>query len=156
MSNLNLWQLKVSKWKESGYKIVFTNGCFDLFHFGHLQLIKGAASFGDKLIIGINSNTSVRRLKGQERPIIDERERLGILSAIRYVDLVIPFDDDTPYDLIAQIKPDVLIKGSDYDIKDIVGSEIVLENGGTVETLPLVEGKSTSNLIKQIRTMKSE
>ena len=128
-------------------KTVFTNGCFDLLHRGHVEYLQKAKTFGDKLIVGLNSDASVRRLKGESRPIQDEQSRKIILEALRCVDEVILFDEDTPYELIRKIQPDVLVKGADYKPEDIVGYDIVRAKGGEVCTVEFVEGYSTSRLI---------
>ncbi len=153
MSNSELTKL-VETWKKAGAKIVFTNGCFDLLHLGHINSLRAAKSFGDKLIVGINSDTSVKRLKGAERPIIHEKDRLGMVEALKMVDAVTLFHEETPEELISQILPDILVKGNDYKIDNIAGSKIVLENGGKVELIPLTDGYSTSRLIEQIKKSK--
>lgn len=132
--------------RESG-KIVFTNGCFDILHLGHVEYLATARSLGDLLIVGLNSDRSVKRLKGEDRPVNPEYARASILAALEFVDYVVLFDEDTPYDLIEAIKPDVLVKGGDYNIDNIVGADLVLANGGKVEIVPLVEGFSTSKII---------
>ena len=130
--------------------IVFTNGCFDIIHVGHIHLLKQAKSMGAKLIVGLNSDLSVSRLKGPSRPVNNQTDRLLVLNSIRYVDQVIIFDQDDPLDLIMTINPNVLVKGSDY-IKDyIIGAEFVISNGGSVRTVDLIDGKSSSNIIKRL------
>ena len=136
-------------WKEQ--KVVFTNGCFDLIHLGHVDYLSKAADLGNKLIIGVNTDASVSKLKGNHRPIKDELNRSTILAAFSFVDLVVLFDDDTPIHLINQLKPNVLVKGADYKIDDIVGAKEVIKNGGKVELIPFVEGHSTSSLEAKIR-----
>ncbi len=133
--------------KRNGKKIVFTNGCFDILHFGHISYLREAKSYGDILVVGLNSNESVRRLKGDSRPINDENDRAQILRELECVDFVIIFDEDTPLNLIAQIKPDILVKGADYKGKEVVGSEIVSD----VRLVDFVEGKSTSKIIDKIK-----
>lgn len=134
-----------------GHVIVFTNGCYDLFHAGHLELLRKASSFGDVLVVGVNSDKSVKRIKGQLRPIVPESERLAILSALNFVDYVVAFDDDTPQNLIKEVKPDILVKGEDWKGKTVVGENLVLERGGRVEFVKLVPGISTTELIKRIK-----
>ena len=129
-------------------KIVFTNGCFDILHRGHIEYLSKASDLGDVLIIGLNTDASVKRIKGEGRPVQDETSRALILASLRFVEAVILFDEDTPYDLISMIKPDVLVKGGDYTEETIVGADIVKAIGGEVVTIPLVEGYSTSGLIK--------
>jgi len=132
-------------------KIVFTNGCFDLIHLGHIDYLSSAAEYGDILIVGLNTDASVKKLKGVHRPIKDEQSRAMILASLLFVDFVILFDEDTPYELIKQIKPDILIKGSDYNVEDIVGYDIVKKKGGEVITLDFLEGYSTSIIEKKIK-----
>ena len=129
-------------------KIVFTNGCFDLLHVGHIRYLAEAKAEGDILVVGLNSDDSVKRLKGPTRPVQPELDRAEILLALRSVDFVSIFNEDTPYELIDAIRPDVLVKGGDYKIDDIVGSDLVLSYGGRVKALSFVDGKSTTNLIK--------
>ena len=133
-------------------KIVFTNGCFDILHSGHVLYLEEAATLGDILIIGLNSDNSVKRLKGSSRPINSETDRAIVLSGLSAVDYIIIFDDDTPYNLINTIIPNVLAKGGDWDIKNIVGSEIVLKNGGMVKSLLFRENQSTTNIINKIKS----
>lgn len=131
-------------------KIVFTNGCFDLFHYGHLEFLVDAKSKGDILIVGLNSDLSIKRIKNKYRPIINEIQRFKILNAIRYVDYVILFEEDTPIELIEKIKPDVLVKGGDYKEGEVVGADYVRRYGGEVFITPLVAGVSTSQIIEKI------
>jgi rfaE bifunctional protein nucleotidyltransferase chain/domain len=143
-------QSQIAEWRKDNQKIVFTNGCFDLLHLGHVDYLAKARDLGDKLIIGLNTDTSVSRIKGPSRPIKDQKSRATILAAMQFVDAVIFFDEETPIDLIAWVKPDVLVKGGDYTLEGIVGHEIVLEKGGEVKTIPFVEGYSSSKLIEKI------
>ena len=131
-------------------KIVFTNGCFDILHVGHKRYLQQAAALGDILVIGVNSDDSVRRLKGPDRPVNSEQDRAEILSALGFVDYVVIFDEDTPYELIKQIQPDVLVKGGDYKPEEVVGRDIVEARGGRLELIQFVEGKSTTNIINKI------
>ncbi len=130
--------------------LVFTNGCFDLIHRGHVEYLKKAKSYGDVLLVAVNSDESVKKIKGKYRPIITLDDRLFILSHFSFVDFVIPFHEDTPEELIREILPDILIKGSDYDEEEIVGGDIVRSSGGKVVTIPFVEGKSSSSIIQTI------
>lgn len=134
-------------------KKVFTNGCFDLLHEGHLDLLKFAKSKGDCLIVGLNSDSSVKRLKGSKRPVHNEAFRKKLLKSITYVDEVIIFEDDTPLELIIKIKPDVLVKGGDYDPKSVIGSEEVFAWGGEVLIYPLRENLSTTSIISKINSL---
>lgn len=143
--------LLVEKWRSEGLKVVFTNGVFDLIHLGHVDYLEKARLLGDKLIVALNTDASVKRLKGDIRPIIDEEARLRVMAAFEFVDATLLFDEDTPYELIATIKPDILVKGKDYQISNIVGADIVLENGGSVETIEIVDGHSTSAIIEKIK-----
>ena len=138
-------------WKYMGLKIVFTNGCFDIIHYGHIDYLARAASLGGKLIIGLNTDASVSKLKGPNRPIQDQQSRALILAAMQFVDAVILFDEETPQELIRFLIPDILVKGSDYRIDQIVGADVVLNNGGKVETMDFVAGYSTSNIIEKIK-----
>lgn len=131
-------------------KIVFTNGCFDLLHQGHIDYLAKARGLGDMLIVGLNTDNSVKRLKGNTRPIQDEQSRALILASLLFVDYVVMFDEDTPYNLIKKINPDVLVKGADYKKEDIVGYDIVELNDGKIMTLNYLEGYSTSNIIRKI------
>ena len=137
--------------KASGKKVVFTNGCFDILHAGHVTYLKKARELGDILVVGLNSDASIKRLKGDSRPVNGLEDRALVLSALGFIDYVIPFEEDTPYELIKAVVPDILVKGGDYEIKDIVGRDIVEENGGKVMTIPLVEGKSTTNTINRMK-----
>lgn len=130
-------------------KIVFTNGCFDILHIGHVRYLQEARAQGDVLVVGINSDNSVKKLKGPSRPIQNEHDRAEILSALSCVNFVCVFDQETPIDLIHQVKPDVLVKGGDWPIEKIVGSSFVMSYGGTVKSLQFIEGKSTTSIIEK-------
>ncbi len=136
--------------KKSNKKIVFTNGCFDVIHFGHVDYLSKARNLGDFLVIGLNSDASVKRLKGDSRPINEEHARAFVLAAMEFVDAVVVFEEDTPKNIIEDIIPDVLVKGGDYDIKNIVGADFVLANGGSVERIKFVDGFSSSKIIKKL------
>ena len=136
-----------SRLRRSGRRVVFTHGCFDLIHPGHITLLEKARSLGDRLIVGVNSDRSVRRLKGAGRPIMPIAERMEILAGLRMVDYVVPFDAPTPARLIDRLLPDVLVKGGDYRKREIVGRDVVLASGGRVVTVPMRRGQSTSRLI---------
>jgi D-beta-D-heptose 7-phosphate kinase/D-beta-D-heptose 1-phosphate adenosyltransferase len=136
--------------RKAGYKIVFTNGCFDIIHRGHVELLKFARSLGDVLVVGLNDDESVRRLKGKNRPINTLEDRAFVLLSIRWVDFVVPFSEDTPERIIREISPDVLVKGGDYRIEDILGADFVLSRGGRVEIFNYLEGYSTTSIIKKI------
>lgn len=161
MDNLILLQNKIlpleklmpflSIWRFKDQKIVFTNGCFDLLHLGHIDYLAKAANLGNKLIVGLNTDNSTARLKGAGRPITDEKSRANLLAALFFVDAVVLFDEETPYDLIKKIGPDVLVKGADYTVDKIVGSEIVLARGGEVQTIEYIDGYSTSAIEQKIR-----
>ncbi len=134
-----------------GQKIVFTNGCFDLLHPGHIRYLAAARDLGNFLIIGLNSDASVQRLKGPNRPIQNENVRAELMAALHIVDAIVIFNEDTPLELISYLKPDVLVKGGDYTVKTIVGADVVLEHGGRVEVIPFETGFSTTNLIQKIK-----
>jgi len=136
--------------KSKGIKTVFTNGCFDILHVGHVRYLKESAKFGDILIIGLNSDSSVKRLKGESRPINNESDRAELLSELGFVDYVVIFEEDTPECLLDEIKPDIYTKGADYTLDTLPEAKTVLKNGGKVEFINLVEGKSTTNVIKKI------
>ena len=142
---------KLNLWREKGRTIVFSNGCFDILHRGHVEYLSKAADLGDILIIGLNTDDSVRRLKGPSRPVNDEKARAILLSALEFVDAIMFFEEDTPYNLIKRVQPDVLVKGKDYKAEDIVGYDIVTAKGGKVETIELVEGFSTTKTIEKMR-----
>ena len=148
----NSLEERLKLWRKEGKTIVFSNGCFDILHRGHVEYLSKAADLGDILIIGLNTDDSVRRLKGPSRPVNDEKARAILLSALEFVDAVVFFDEDTPYNLIRRIQPDVLVKGKDYKVEDIVGYDIVTGKGGKVETIELVEGFSTTMTIEKMRT----
>jgi len=140
----------VKSWHAAGDTVVFTNGCFDLLHYGHLHYLADARDLGQRLVIGLNSSASVSRLKGLHRPINDETTRAHMLAALEMVDAVVVFDENTPLDLIQAVEPDVLVKGGDWAVEQIVGSDLVLARGGKVLSLPFVSGYSTTNLEQKI------
>ena len=142
---------RLEKWRSENEKIVFTNGCFDLLHLGHVDYLAKARDLGDRLVVGLNSDASIKRIKGSSRPIKDEQSRAALLAGMAYVDAVVLFDEETPLSLISTVVPDFLVKGGDYTIKDIVGHEIVLNNKGRVCTIDFVEGYSSSVLIEKIK-----
>lgn len=144
----------LSIWHYMGLKVVFTNGCFDILHKGHVDYLSRAASLGDRMIVGLNTDKSVGTLKGPNRPVQDERSRAEIMAALFFVDAVVLFDEETPFDLINFLKPDILVKGSDYTLDKIVGADVVLQNGGRVETMDFIDGYSTSNIINKIKNTK--
>ncbi len=136
--------------KAAGRKVVFTNGVFDILHRGHVEYLEKAKALGDLLIIGLNSDSSVRRIKGPQRPLCSQEDRAVVLSALSCVDHIVLFDQDTPQKLIEALIPDILVKGADYSVEQIVGADVVLKNGGKVLPIELTPGKSTSGLIKKI------
>lgn len=141
---------RVQEWRAAGETIVFTNGCFDLLHIGHVTLLEDCHKFGSKLVLGLNTDASVQRLKGPTRPVVGERERSRVMAALASVDAVVLFDEDTPLELIREMKPDVLVKGGDYSVETVVGHEEVLAAGGRVEIVPTVEGFSTTNIVRKL------
>lgn len=143
----------VARWRLLRRSVVFTNGCFDILHAGHLDVLERAATFGDRLVVGLNGDASVRRLKGDERPVNDQVFRSRMLACLSMVDAVVIFDEDTPRQLIEALGPDVLVKGGDYRAEDVVGAEAVMASGGRVEIVPLTEGYSTTGLIARIRAL---
>jgi rfaE bifunctional protein nucleotidyltransferase chain/domain len=146
-------QQELMRWRKFSKKVAFTNGCFDILHAGHIHSLMQAASFADVLIVGLNSDTSTKRLKGDNRPVNNEQNRALLLASLVMVDAVVLFDDDTPFELITSVMPDVLVKGGDYTVDTIVGAKEVIANGGTVEIIPLVEGLSTTSLIQKIERL---
>jgi D-glycero-beta-D-manno-heptose 1-phosphate adenylyltransferase len=141
----------LARWRQEQQRVVFTNGCFDLLHLGHVDYLEKARQLGDKLILGLNSDASMRRLKGPSRPLQDEMSRSRIMASLLFIDAVVIFDEDTPYELIRQVSPDILVKGDDYTIQTIVGHDLVLQRGGEVKTISLVKGYSTSGIIEKIK-----
>lgn len=144
-------KIQSDKWKKKGKKLVFTNGCFDLVHRGHLEVLANTADLGDKLIIGLNSDSSIKHLKGENRPIMDEISRAILLASLQFVDAVVFFSEETPYKLIETLVPDVLAKGGDYKVTEIAGREVVLENGGEVILVPFIDGFSSTNIVEKIK-----
>jgi D-beta-D-heptose 7-phosphate kinase/D-beta-D-heptose 1-phosphate adenosyltransferase len=150
VTSLSAAAVQVQAWRGNGEKIVFTNGCFDLLHPGHIHLLHQAKELGDRLVVGLNSDASVRRLKGETRPILSERDRASIVGSLDSVDLVVVFEEDTPDRLIRTLKPDILVKGSDYGLDQVVGREIVESYGGKVHLVNLVKGQSTTDIANRI------
>lgn len=142
-------------WRKDGERIVFTNGCFDILHLGHVDYLSRAADQGDRLVIALNTDASVAKLKGPHRPINDQRSRAMLLAALSFTDAIVYFDEPTPYELIRLARPDVLVKGADYKPEEIVGNEMVRDSGGRVVTIPFVEGYSTSAIEQRIRSGKN-
>jgi len=141
----------INNWKAENKKVVFTNGCFDIVHLGHVDYLEKARNLGDRLVLGLNTDASVSRIKGPSRPIVDQNSRARVMASLEFVDLVVLFDQETPYELIGALIPDILVKGNDYLAENIVGADIVNKNGGKVETIELVKGYSTSNIVKRIK-----
>ena len=142
---------QVNAWKQVGEEIVFTNGCFDIIHRGHIEVLAQTADLGDKLIIGLNSDNSIQKLKGKNRPIIDEQSRAILLASLSFVDAVVLFSEDTPITLIRTLLPDILAKGGDYKVNTVVGHEVIQENGGEIVLVPFIDGFSSSAIIEKIR-----
>ncbi len=147
-------QHTLTQWRDISAQIAFTNGCFDILHYGHVYYLAEARALGDKLIVGLNSTDSVRRLKGKHRPINDELTRLHLLASLQCVDAVVLFEEDTPLQLIQHIQPDILVKGGDWKIEQIVGSDVVQSRGGIVKNLPYVSGYSTTNIEQKVLKQK--
>jgi len=148
LENLNN---QVNSWKIDGLKVVFTNGCFDLLHRGHIEVLSKAADLGDRLIVGMNSDTSIMKLKGEKRPILDESSRSIILASLSFVDAVVVFTEETPLNLIINLKPDIVAKGGDYDISSIVGHDFIQKYGGEVVLIPFINGFSSTQIINTIK-----
>lgn len=154
-SKIQDWQsakATIKDWHENGQRVVFTNGCFDILHYGHLHYLMSASDLGDKLIIGLNSKKSVSRLKGEHRPINDDLTRQFMLASLSFVSMIVEFEEDTPLELITLLQPDILVKGGDYKPHQIVGANIVLAKNGKVLSLPFVEGYSTTNIEEKIKS----
>ncbi|KZK75314.1 MAG: D-beta-D-heptose 1-phosphate adenosyltransferase [Pelodictyon luteolum] len=141
---------QVKEWQREGLRVVFTNGCFDILHAGHVGYLTESRRLGDRLIIGLNSDASVQRIKGPLRPVCSEEDRAAVLSALRAVDAVTLFDEDTPEELIGLLLPDILVKGADWAVENIAGAKAVLAQGGSVLNVPLLEGRSTTGIIERI------
>jgi D-beta-D-heptose 7-phosphate kinase/D-beta-D-heptose 1-phosphate adenosyltransferase len=142
--------ITIAQWakvRKENHNVVFTNGCFDVLHRGHVTYLAAARDLGDCLVVGLNSDASVRRLKGESRPINNENDRALVLAALSFIDYIILFEEDTPKNLIEQVRPDILVKGGDYKIEDIVGADFVQKNGGKVLTIPFVDGYSSTKII---------
>ncbi len=148
--DFEVFKQELAYWRFRNHKIVFTNGCFDVLHRGHIEYLAQAASKGDVMVIGLNTDNSVRKLKGENRPVQDEKSRAAILASLQFVDKVILFDEETPYSLIEKIQPDVLVKGADYKPEEIVGYDIVKAKGGEIISIDIVEGYSTSSILDKI------
>jgi len=146
-------QLQLKRWRLKNSRIVFTNGVFDILHEGHIASLSEAASFGHILIVGVNADASVKRLKGESRPVNNERSRALLLAALVITDAVVVFEEDTPEKLINSIMPDVLVKGGDYTLDQIVGADTVIANGGEVRIVPLLEGFSTTGIIEKMKRL---
>ena len=151
ISDLQSLKASIAKWQSESKKVVFTNGVFDLLHIGHITYMAKAAELGDKLVIGLNSDSSVKRIKGEDRPVNDQNSRAALLAALFFVDGIVVFEEDTPIDIITTLMPDILVKGADYSIENIVGAKEVMANGGEVKTIDFVEGYSSTSIIKKIR-----
>jgi len=150
ITNIENFQITLKDLRKTGKKIVFSNGCFDILHKGHVMYLSKAAETGDFMVIGLNSDASVKRLKGEKRPVQDQVSRALVMAALEFVNAVILFEEDTPYELIKAIVPDILVKGADYKPQEIVGYDIVTGNGGQVRTIELEEGYSSSLIISKI------
>ncbi len=161
MKNLNIINKKIldrktlsailAVWKFKQKKVVFTNGCFDILHLGHIDYLSKAKDLGDVLVIGLNTDLSVQRLKGKNRPVVNEGARAMLLASLLFVDAVVLFDEDTPYEFIKTVQPNILVKGSDYKEEDIVGYDIVKSNGGSIRTIDFLEGYSTTSIIEKLK-----
>jgi len=150
ISSLDALKLLCDAYKEKGKKIVFTNGCFDIVHRGHVEYLSKARDLGDVLVLGLNTDDSVKRIKGPGRPLQDNHTRSLVLASMQFIDHIVLFEQDTPYELIKTLVPDILVKGADYKVSDIVGSDIVLANGGKVIPIELTPGHSSTNIINKL------
>ena len=147
----NKLKTKLALWKKKGEKIVFTNGCFDILHKGHIECLAKASEQGTKLIVALNSDNSIKKNKGEDRPILDQTTRSTLLASLTFIDAVILFDEETPIELISDFLPNVLVKGNDYKIEDVIGNEIVRKNGGKIVLIPLVKGVSSTKIINDLK-----
>src|SRR6201985_2361140 len=152
ISDLSKLKASIDAWHKEGKKVVFTNGVFDLLHIGHITYMAKAAELGDKLVIGLNSDSSVKRIKGNDRPVNDQGSRAALLAALFFVDAIVVFEEDTPINVITALMPDILVKGADYAIENIVGAKEVVANGGEVKTITFVDGYSSTSIINKIRS----
>jgi len=150
IKSLSALSREIARLKKNGRVVVFTNGCFDILHYGHAQYLQSAKNKGDILVVAVNSDSSIKKIKGKNRPIVDQKNRLGLLSALSCIDYLTLFNEETPLEVIRRIKPDILVKGADWKKSNIVGSDFVRSYGGKVLTVKLVKGLSTTNLIKRI------
>ena len=142
---------RLKTWRKRGEKIVFTNGCFDLVHRGHVEMLANTADLGDRLVIGLNTDISIKNLKGENRPVVDEYSRSILLASLQFTDAIVLFSENTPQKIIETIIPDVLAKGGDYNLEEIAGYDVVTQNGGDVIRVPFIDGYSTSNIIHKIK-----
>lgn len=149
--SLEAAKAKVKEWQQAGSKVVFTNGCFDLIHLGHVDYLEKARQLGDKLVLGLNTDDSVSRFKGPERPLQDQHSRARVLASMQFIDLVVFFNEDTPLNLISALVPNILVKGSDYLTENIVGADVVKKAGGVVKTIDFVPGYSTTRIVEKIK-----
>lgn len=152
IKDLNAAKAQVADWKHQGKRVVFTNGCFDLLHLGHVDYLEKARNLGDILVVGLNTDDSVSRFKGPQRPIQDEISRARVMASLQAVDMVVFFNEDTPQNLISQLLPHILVKGSDYLAENIVGADVVKKAGGVVKTIDFVPGYSTTRIVEKIKT----
>lgn len=152
IKDLSAAKAQVAEWKRHGKRVVFTNGCFDLLHLGHVDYLEKARNLGDVLVVGLNTDDSVSRFKGPQRPIQDEVSRARVMASLQAVDLVVFFNEDTPQNLISELLPHILVKGSDYLAENIVGADVVKNAGGVVKTIDFVPGYSTTRIVEKIKT----
>ncbi len=151
IATLDVTKARVNEWKRQGKRVVFTNGCFDLLHLGHVDYLEKARNLGDILVVGLNTDASVGKFKGPDRPIQDQRSRARVIAALQAVDLVVFFDEETPKNLISALVPQVLVKGSDYLAENIIGADVVKGAGGEVRTIEFVPGYSTTRIVEKIK-----
>jgi D-glycero-beta-D-manno-heptose 1-phosphate adenylyltransferase len=149
--SLELAKKQVDTWRSQQLKVVFTNGCFDIIHLGHVDYLEKARMLGDKLVVGLNSDNSVSRFKGPNRPLQDQNSRARVLASMQFVDLIVFFNEDTPLTLISELLPNVLVKGSDYLAENIVGADVVKKHGGEVKTIDFIDGYSTTRIVEKIK-----
>ena len=151
LKSLEITKNEIKALQQQGKKIVFTNGCFDILHAGHVDIFQQARNLGDALVVAVNSDISIKKIKGEKRPIVPQEQRMQVLAALEAIDYVVIFDEENPFKIIKEIQPDILVKGGDWPVETIVGREIVEKKGGKVLSIPLMEGISTTNIIEEVK-----
>jgi len=151
LKSLGIIKNEIKALQQQGKKIVFTNGCFDILHAGHVDIFHQARNLGDVLVVAVNSDISIKKIKGEKRPVVPQAQRMQVLAALEAIDYVVIFDEENPFEIIKEIQPDILVKGGDWPVETIVGRELVEKKGGKVLSIPLMEGISTTNIIEEVK-----